>query len=99
MKTKADDEDDIDDPPPEGLPGNVSPGGHDALAAGILSLSGEVLQLIVLVKEASPEEFRAVEPRLKMFLNLVSQVPTVASPGKSIGFKVKPKHKKGKGKR
>lgn len=98
MKPRAD-EDDIEDPPPEAMAGNVSTGGHDELAEGLLGLSAEVLKLVVLLKEASEDEFKAVAPRLALFRSLVSQIPTKASPGKRLGFKHPPVSKPKKGKK
>ena len=87
---RADDDFD-DDPPVEALEGSATPSaGAQEVAAMLVGLVGEVAKLHIFLHEADEEEFEMLSSRLKVFLDLVGQLPTEPTrKRKKLGFEVK----------
>lgn len=70
---------DEDEVPPDALSGHASDAGGDDVAQGLLVLSGEVAKMIVVLSELDEASFSKVKPRLKIFRDLVRQLPEQAA--------------------
>jgi hypothetical protein len=87
-------DDDIEDPPTEALPGSASPGGESELAQGLLLLCGEILKMGVLLTEADEEAWKSIHHRYTAFRSLVAGLPSGPTPRRKVGFKVEKRKRK-----
>lgn len=67
--------DEEEDTPPEALPGHAADLGGTDVADVLLALTGEVAKLTVVLHELDDASFSKVRPRLKVFTDMVEQLP------------------------
>jgi hypothetical protein len=66
---------------------DVAAGGLEVMGDGLLQLYAEIVKLAVVLREAEPEEFRVLVPRLRLLKDAVAALPLEPRPRHMVGFR------------